>query len=54
MTKKIKPSDLEAEAQRLIDDGKMPSLETLLAVIADVRGEYRDKILAALAEKLRT
>jgi hypothetical protein len=41
MEKKLKPSDLEVEAQRLIDDGKMPSLETLLAAIADTRKEYR-------------
>jgi hypothetical protein len=38
----------------MIDEGKMPSIEQLLAVVAQVREEYRDKILAALAEKLRT
>jgi len=47
MTRKIKPSELEAEAQRLIREGKLPSLETLLQVIAETREEYRDKILAA-------
>ena len=44
---KIKPSDLDREAQRLIDDGKMPSLETLLTVIADMREKYADQILWA-------
>lgn len=47
MSDKLKPSDLEAEAQRLIDSGRMPSLETLLQVIAETREEYRDQILAA-------
>jgi hypothetical protein len=45
--KKIKPSDLDREAQRLIDDGRMPSLETLLTVIADTRDKYRNEILLA-------
>ena len=47
MAKKIKPSELEADAQRLIDAGEMPSLETLLQVIVETREEYRDQILAA-------
>jgi hypothetical protein len=33
----LKPSDLRAEAQRLIKAGKMPTLETLLAIIAEVK-----------------
>ena len=45
--KKIKPSELEAEAQRLIREGKMPTLEELSAVIAEVREKYRPLILAA-------
>jgi len=36
--KKIKPSDLEAEAQRLIESGEMPSLEELLAAVAPGAG----------------
>jgi hypothetical protein len=51
MTSKIKPPDLEREAQRLIDVGQMPSPEELLRVIAETRGEYRDKILAARREE---
>jgi hypothetical protein len=51
MTKKIKPSELEAEAQRLIDVGQMPSLETLLQAMAETREKYRDQILAARREE---
>jgi len=32
--------ELEAEAQRLIDAGQMPSLEELLSVIAETRENY--------------
>jgi len=51
MPKKIKPSDLEREAQRLIDAGQMPSLDTLLQAIAETRQKYRDRILAARREE---
>jgi len=47
MTSKIKPSELEAEAQRLIDAGQMPSLEELLQAIAETRAKYAPVILAA-------
>jgi len=45
--KKIKPSELEAEAQFLIREGKMPSFEELIKAIAETREKYRDQILAA-------
>jgi len=45
--KKLKPLELEAEAQRLVREGKMPSLEQLLNVMAQVREEYRPLIIAA-------
>ena len=45
--KKIKPSELEAEAQRLIREGKMPTFEELSAVIAEIREKYRPLIIAA-------
>jgi hypothetical protein len=51
MTKTIKPSELEAEAQRLIDAGRMPSLEELLQAVAETREKYRDQILAARREE---
>jgi cytochrome c-type biogenesis protein CcmE len=45
--KKIKPSDLEREGQRLIEAGQMPTLQELLTAIAEVREEYRAKVLEA-------
>jgi hypothetical protein len=42
---------LEREAQRLIAEGKMPSFEELVAVIAEVREKYRPLILAARKER---
>jgi len=47
MTRKIKPSELEAEAQRLIDAGQMPSLEELLQAIAETREKYAPLILSS-------
>ena len=38
--KKIKPSDLKAEAQRLVESGKMPDLDALLSAVADARKKY--------------
>jgi hypothetical protein len=34
-------------AEELIREGKMPTLEAVLAAIAETRAEYREKILAA-------
>lgn len=45
--KKLGPSDFKAEAERLHAAGKMPSLEDLLAAVADARKEYAPKILEA-------
>jgi len=50
----IKPSDLEAEAERLIAEGKMPSLEEVLAALEEARNIYRDKILEARRRGTRT
>ena len=44
---KIKPSNLEAEAVRLHQEGKMPSLEQVLAAVAETRQKYADKIREA-------
>jgi len=41
------PSDLCAEAQRLICTSQMPSLDELLKAIAKTRRKYRDQIIAA-------
>jgi hypothetical protein len=43
-TKKIKPSDLRRQAQAMIRDGSMPSLETLLQAVAEAREKYAVKI----------
>ena len=44
---KIKPSDLETQAQELRETGKMPKLEDLLKAVADTREEYAGKIVKA-------
>jgi hypothetical protein len=41
---KIKPSDLRKQAQAMIRAGTMPSLETLLQVVADAREKYAGEI----------
>ena len=51
---KQKVSELRAEAQRLIAAGEMPSLAEFLSVVAQVREEYRPKILAARGAARRT
>jgi hypothetical protein len=44
---KLGLSDFQKELERLKAEQKMPTLEELLEVIAEVRKEYRPKILAA-------
>ena len=44
---KMKPSDLQAEAQRLLDSGRMPSLADVLAAVNEAREKYQERILAA-------
>jgi hypothetical protein len=41
------PSDVRAEAQRLIRTDQMPSLDELLKAIAKTRRKYRDQIIEA-------
>jgi vacuolar-type H+-ATPase subunit H len=45
--KKITPSDLRREAQAMIRDGSMPSLETLLQAVAEAREKYTQQIKAS-------
>jgi len=52
--KKIKPSDLRREAQTMIRDGSMPSLETLLQAVADAREKYAEQIRATRRKKSET
>jgi hypothetical protein len=44
---KMGPTQFKAEIERLQREGKMPSLEAVLAAVAEVRAEYRERILAA-------
>ena len=44
---KVGPSDFQKEVERLKAAGQMPTLEQVLAAVADVRAEYRPRILAA-------
>jgi hypothetical protein len=46
-TSRIKPSDLRAQAEKLIADGMMPDLNTVLDVVGQIRTEYQPKILEA-------
>ena len=43
----IKPSDLRAQAEKLIADGMMPDLDGLLDAVGQIRSEYQPKILEA-------
>ncbi len=44
---KMGPTEYKAEIERLQREGKMPTLEAVLAAVAETRAEYREKILAA-------
>jgi len=54
MEKLIKPSDLRAEAQRLIAEGQMPDLGKLLGVVSSVRGKYVPRIMEARENAMGT
>lgn len=45
--KLIKPSDLRAEAERLIAAGKMPSLEVVMKAVGAAREKYLPEIKKA-------
>ena len=50
MTKKITASNLRAQAQQLIDLGRMPSLDEVLKAVFEARRKYVPRILAARLE----
>jgi hypothetical protein len=52
-TLRLGPTQFQAEAERLQADGRMPTLPELLDVIAEVRTEYRGRILTARAKNKR-
>ena len=43
----IKPSDLRAQAEKLIAEGMMPELDSVLDVVGQIRTRYQPKILEA-------
>ena len=47
MEKKLAPRDFEAEVQRLKAAGQMPSLEQVLAAVAEARKKFAQRILDA-------
>ena len=54
MSDKMGPTEFAAEVERLKAEGRFPSLEDLLAAIAETRAEYREKILAARRGKKKS
>jgi hypothetical protein len=50
-SKRMGPTEMLAEVERLKAEGKLPTLERLLKVIAETRTEFRPKILAARAKQ---
>jgi hypothetical protein len=47
---KIAPSDFRRQADAMVATGTLPSLETVLKVVAEVRAKYIPLILAARKE----
>ena len=45
--KKITVSDLRKQAEAMVAAGAMPSLETVLQIVAEVRAKYKPLILEA-------
>jgi hypothetical protein len=45
--KKYRPSDFQAEVERLHAAGKLPALHELLGAVAETRQQYAHKILEA-------
>ncbi len=46
-TSTLTASDLRAQAEKLIADGMMPDLNTVLDVVGQIRTKYQPKILEA-------
>jgi hypothetical protein len=44
---RVRPSDLRAQAEKLIVDGMMPDLDRVLDAVGQIRSEYQPKILEA-------
>lgn len=50
MEMKIKPSDLKAQAQKMINQDQMPALDQVLSAVAEARGKYKSQIESARKE----
>ena len=48
--KKTTPTDLRKQAQQLIESGRMPSLDEVLAAVFETRRKFVPQILAARDE----
>jgi hypothetical protein len=48
---KISPSDLQKEAERLVKEGKMPDIKTVLTAVAKARKKYAPQIERARRER---
>jgi CheY-like chemotaxis protein len=46
-TSRVKPSDLRTQAEKLIADGMMPDLDSVLNAVEQIRTKYQAKILEA-------
>jgi hypothetical protein len=44
-SKRIKTTDLRAQAEKLITDGMMPDLDSVLDAVGQIRREFQPKIL---------
>lgn len=49
--KKLGPSEFQAEIERLEAEGKLPTLDEVLNVVAEARQKYLPKILEARAAR---
>lgn len=49
--KKITPTELQAQAEQLLKEGKMPNAKALLEAVAKVRKKYGPAIEKARKEK---
>jgi hypothetical protein len=54
MSDKLGPTEFAAEVEKLKAEGRLPSLETLLAAIAEIRAEFAPKILDARRGKKKS
>lgn len=49
--KKITPTDLEKQAEKLVKEGRMPNAKKLLNAVALVRQKYAEQIERARRQK---